>query len=625
MPTVQTVVAATLAAGAVASLGLVAFHLRRHLGQLPLLSLVALASVIPAATLHLFTGGGLVAAGAVSPVLAVVPALVALCLFVYATMGWPTGLQVSALPLLAGVALAVLSLASHVAPTFVPETWLSTQARYPLVAGLTASLGLIAGCAIFYGLDRLGLGVVPGVPFAMAALLGTGVHGAGLLGLDTYIGLGLGTDLMVPVAGPAVLALVPGIILAVGLEMHLAGLRPELRSELLGRRPSGRETLSDSYTNAQAREIAEAEAVKEQASSYIDMLEGLPEGAYMCKENGRITYANPALANLLGRPGERLVGENVAHLLATTDADGHPRFAKYAVREGKHRTAITLPSGRKRMVEVTVRTNRSGELHGRVRDLTEDYLRLQLERQKERAEFYVDLLRHDIGNHIGMPLLHLEILADNDDLEDEVLDRIRSAYTSVNEIAELLERVDVLSQVDEVEAEPMDIAPLLTSVADSFAQRHPQATIRTDLPEEEIHVYGSMLLRDAFVNLVGNALRHAGTEATVAIRARRHGKHWILCVDDDGPGIPDDKKDDVFRRAEKDEGSTGKGLGLYIVYTVAQALGAKVWVADRVEGQPDKGASFRMALRAADRGSKPETDLEAAARGQDPTDRPAEA
>lgn len=626
MPTVQTVIAAAATGAALAGLGLAAFHLRHRLGHLPLLTIVAVAALIPPATLHLFTGGSLIEAGALSPVLAVVPALVGLGLFIYGTMGWRTGLQVAGLPLVIGTIIAALALTSSFLPTPVPDAWLPAQAGLPLVAGAMVTLGMLAACGTYHGLHRLGSGLVAGLPLAVATMLGTGVHGAGLLGLDVLVDLGLGSDLMIPVAGPAVMALAPAIVLATGLEMHLAGLTPELRRELLGRHPAGRESLSDRYTNAQARELAEAEAVREQASSYIDLLEGLPEGAYICKQGGRVTYANPALGTLLGRPGERLAGKNVAHLLATMGQEGHPRFAKYAVREGKHRAPVTLPSGRKRMVEVTVRSNRSGELHGRVRDLTEDYLRLQIKRQKERAEFYVDLLRHDIGNHIGMPLLHLEILADDDELDEATLERIRSAYTSVNEIAELLERVDVLSQIDEVDPEPMDVAPMVASVAKSFGQRHPQATIRTDLPDGPVRIHGSMLLRDALVNLVGNALRHAGQEATITLGARRRGDRWVLRVDDDGPGIPDDRKDAVFQRAEKDQGSTGKGLGLYIVHTVAQSLGAKVWVDDRVQGQPEEGASFRIALKPADQAPTPAADLEAAARAsEDQTGDPATA
>ncbi len=613
MPAFETVAAALLTAAGLAGLGLAAFQLRRRMGHLPLLAMVALIAVIPAATLHLFLDGRTTQAGAVSPVLAVVPALVSLGLFVYGTLGWRTGIQVACLPLAAGVAIGVLSLASAFVATPVPEAWLPTRARLPLVAGLVAMLGVTAAYGIYHGLHRIGIGILPGVPLGVAAMVGTGVHGTALVGLDEALGLGLGTDLLVSAAGPAVLALVPAGLLALSLEIHLAGLDPDLRTEMLSREPSGRQSLSDTYANAQARELAQAEAVRKQASSYVDLLEGLPEGAYLCKPNGRITYANPALARLLGRPGERLAGKNVAHLLATTQDGGRPRFARYAVEEGKHRAAVTLPNGRMRMVEVTVRSNRSGKLQGRVRDLTEDHLRLQLERQKERAEFYVDLLRHDIGNHIGMPLLHLEILADDDGIGEDQRERVRSAYTGVNEIAELLERVDVLSQIDEVEPEPMDLAPLITSVAGSFAQRHPQATVTTDLPGQPIRVHGSMLLRDALVNLVGNALRHAGPEATITLGAQRRGDRWVVRVDDDGPGIPDDLKETVFQRAEKDQGSSGKGLGLYIVHTVARSLGAKAWATDRVDGEPGAGASFRLALKAAGTGTEHQADLAAAA------------
>ncbi len=83
-------------------------------------------------------------------------------------------------------------------------------------------------------------------------------------------------------------------------------------------------------------------------------------------------------------------------------------------------------------------------------------------------------------------------------------------------------------------------------------------------------------------NLLGNAVRYAGH---VAVRVGRRGDAAEVIVDDDGPGIPADKREEVFKAFLRLEGSRnpetgGVGLGLTIARDVARSHGGEVFLED---------------------------------------------
>lgn len=86
-----------------------------------------------------------------------------------------------------------------------------------------------------------------------------------------------------------------------------------------------------------------------------------------------------------------------------------------------------------------------------------------------------------------------------------------------------------------------------------------------------------LLLREALVNLVDNAMRYAGRGAVVTVRARLEGTQAVVEVEDNGPGIPTTEHERVFERFVRgvNDGS-GCGLGLAIVKEIVQQHGGQV-------------------------------------------------
>lgn len=68
---------------------------------------------------------------------------------------------------------------------------------------------------------------------------------------------------------------------------------------------------------------------------------------------------------------------------------------------------------------------------------------------------------------------------------------------------------------------------------------------------------------------------------------------YKICVEDNGDGVPDEKKQTIFQRFERGtKKAHGKGLGLYIVKMLVEKYGGEIWVEDREKGEYSKGARF---------------------------------
>jgi signal transduction histidine kinase len=122
---------------------------------------------------------------------------------------------------------------------------------------------------------------------------------------------------------------------------------------------------------------------------------------------------------------------------------------------------------------------------------------------------------------------------------------------------------------------------------------------------ERCFVRANELLHDVFANLVSNAIKHTGDRADIVVdldAVKDNGsRYYRVMVEDNGPGIPDDFKPKIFNRTLKGTNSArGMGLGLYLVKSLVDSYGGRVWVEDRIFGDHTKGAKFVVMLPAVD-------------------------
>jgi two-component system osmolarity sensor histidine kinase EnvZ len=101
-------------------------------------------------------------------------------------------------------------------------------------------------------------------------------------------------------------------------------------------------------------------------------------------------------------------------------------------------------------------------------------------------------------------------------------------------------------------------------------------------------------MRRALANLVNNAARHA---RTVTVDLERRPGQVVVLIDDDGPGIPEDKRAEVFRPfvrldSSRNPATGGTGLGLTIARDIVRGHGGEL----QLEDAPLGGLRARVVL-----------------------------
>ena len=145
-----------------------------------------------------------------------------------------------------------------------------------------------------------------------------------------------------------------------------------------------------------------------------------------------------------------------------------------------------------------------------------------------------------------------------------------------------------------------------------------QAVAVSSLPDTPVHVSeraelalirgDRRRLARVIANLIDNARAYGGGEPEVSITVLNPDdepmSHILIAVEDRGPGVPEEERDLVFERfargggAGRRTGSEGAGLGLSLVDEHVRMHGGRVWVEDRLDGEP--GARFVIELMAAE-------------------------
>jgi DNA-binding response OmpR family regulator len=147
--------------------------------------------------------------------------------------------------------------------------------------------------------------------------------------------------------------------------------------------------------------------------------------------------------------------------------------------------------------------------------------------------------------------------------------------------------------------QPQDLGPLLRASALFFEPqaRNRSIEFRLDCPDS-LPVVAAVAdeISQMLSNLLSNALKYTRVGGAVQLSAEATASEVLLCVADNGPGIPRDQWDRVFERHARVPAGAGEtpsvGLGLYIVRQIVDRHGGRVWV----DSEVGKGSAFYVAL-----------------------------
>jgi len=204
-------------------------------------------------------------------------------------------------------------------------------------------------------------------------------------------------------------------------------------------------------------------------------------------------------------------------------------------------------------------------------------------------------IAHDLKQPIGRLRRRLELALGSADNADAFRAQVEQ---SLEELDSIVETFEALLRITQLEAgarrarfTSVELGTVLADTADIYepvAEESGDRLVSTVAIAERAQVTGDReLLTQLFANLIENAIRHSPQGTRIDVGLTHRGDHHVAFVADNGPGIPTDERENVFRRLyrlERERSTPGSGLGLSLVAAIAELHGAAVELSDNAPG-----------------------------------------
>lgn len=391
----------------------------------------------------------------------------------------------------------------------------------------------------------------------------------------------------------------------------------------------GQSRASGSADAASAENVCKETVSEARLSSVLDTA---VDGIIVIDENARIMVYNKACERMFGYTAEEAIGQNVSLLMPPDFADRHDGYVN-AYRATGHRKIIGIGrevrarhrDGTVFPIDLSVGdapTPDGRQFIGILRDLT-----TRKDTERRLNELQADLIRlarvsaldemgaalaHELNQPLTAILLYLQAVGrefarakeanhtpEADARAHAILEKARAEAQRAGAI---IQRIRSLVEKRAPDRRPVDINPIVDDAVDLtiIGQDRSVTIVRDYQPDLPPVAIDPVQIQQVVVNLVRNAFE--------AVRGRQGGRlivstslddrHVLLSVEDNGPGIPQDRLSDLFQ-AFKTGKRSGMGLGLAISRTIAQSHGGELAVDPGGNG---RGARFvvRLPLRSSE-------------------------
>lgn len=212
-------------------------------------------------------------------------------------------------------------------------------------------------------------------------------------------------------------------------------------------------------------------------------------------------------------------------------------------------------------------------------------MRERIRRQIAQRTDMLSGVSHDLRTPLTRMKLQLEMLGESDDAD--------ALKSDIGEMERMLEGYLAFARGEGGEAPvSTDLSELLREIAEQARRRDARIDLHTE-GRIDLTLKPNSFKR-CITNLIENAMRYA---EHISLRAGLRGDAVEIVIDDDGPGIPEDQRADVFRpfyrlETSRNPGTGGVGLGLSIARDAVQSHGGEI----RLEDSPMGGLRIWIRL-----------------------------
>ncbi len=357
---------------------------------------------------------------------------------------------------------------------------------------------------------------------------------------------------------------------------------------------------------ARTQEHGRAEELSRQQEILLD---AVADGICGLDRQGKVTFANPAAARLLGAPVDALIGKPVHELLhGAADADHECgkdcalRSAAGQIGGAAGEDTVYRADGTSFPAEYALTPIRAqGRFPGSVLSFRDISQRYALDRLKDE---FISTVSHELRTPLtsirgALGLLSSGILGE---VNEKATNLLRIALTNSDRLVRLINDILDLERIQSGR-EPLAFrgVQLAEVVSQAIEDMQPMADaagvqLIHDTTKVEISADPDRLLQ-VVTNLLSNAVKFSPPNSPVCVMLRPGVTGVILSVIDHGRGIPADKLETIFGRFQQVDASDsrqkgGSGLGLAICRTIVLQHSGRIWA----ERNPVRGSTFRIFL-----------------------------
>lgn len=329
-----------------------------------------------------------------------------------------------------------------------------------------------------------------------------------------------------------------------------------------------------------------------------DVLAGASDALMIMDNDERIRFANTAAKALFGVESD--------HTQTTNDVINHKELRQLLAGkfEGNPQDiVISLEDGRAFQPVVSPIMGQHGLQIGKLLVMWEI---TRFNKIVDNMSMFLHTVSHDLRSPLTAAKGFVDMLGMVGDVNDKQEMMIGKVLTSITDMANLVEKVLDAGRLDpemgtyQVRREPCDPNEIVDKAVSTLtnAANNKNIRLKTETANNiPVLNLDKMMLERAFVNLVENAIKYTQEGGEVTIASKVVDYNLILSVSDNGPGIPKDAQDRLFKKGERfhrkgERQVRGSGLGLYIVRNIAQQHSGDVYL----QSEEGNGSQFSMII-----------------------------
>ncbi len=378
--------------------------------------------------------------------------------------------------------------------------------------------------------------------------------------------------------------------------------------------------------NDLTKRIETEQKLKESEEQFRSIAEQSLVGTFILQDN-QVKYINQKVADELSYPHEEMKKWTLEDLLKLVHPEDRDLTREQALKKQKGDTDVIMEY-EYRMIDkiggiVWVKNlSKTIMYNGRPADFVSQVYITEIKKAEEKlkesenryrraydqANMFKDIIIHDINNILQVLQTSGELYSTycnniiNSKEMDNICDMIQK---SVKKGINLVSNARKLSQLEDarMSIQSMKMFDILHDSINTLKSNFKDQNFNVDIESfsDNVIINANELISDIFDNILVNAVKYHGNDTLdlkiVISKEKKDNESYVrIEFRDNGKGIPDSIKDDIFLRGSKQKRGKGLGFGLSLVKKIMESYGVELWVEDRIIGDYSKGSNFILLI-----------------------------